>query len=168
MTRLYVGLIETLLIIGLVVMVALTFASTMIRLVPGYGGIYWAEEVTRYVSVWVVFLGAGLGVRFGIHLNVDLFTAALPAGAQRALVILSLLLMLIFETILVYYGTQLTISNYDQQSASLRLPMAYAYGAIPVGGALMLFETLRLLGFELAGRRSVSNSMSAPPTGIAP
>jgi TRAP-type C4-dicarboxylate transport system permease small subunit len=135
------------------VMVALTFASTMIRLVPGYGGIYWAEEVTRYVSVWVVFLGAGLGVRFGIHLNVDLLTSAVQAGVQRALVLTSLALMLIFEFVLVYYGTQLTISNYDQQSASLRLPMAYAYAAIPVGGALMLLETLRLLVLELAGRR---------------
>ena len=47
----YVATIEALIIAGLTVMVGLTFASTAIRFVPGYGGIFWAEEVTRYVSI---------------------------------------------------------------------------------------------------------------------
>lgn len=152
MTRIYIVIVETLIILGLCVMVGVTFASTVIRFIPGYGGIFWAEEVTRYVSIWVVFLGAGLGVRYGIHLSVDLLVGALPANLRRFFYHFAFLMMLIFEGVLVYYGAQLAISNYAQQSASLRMPMTYAYAAIPVGAFIMLCETLRLIGRELRGK----------------
>ncbi len=142
--RFYVGLIELLIICGLAGMVTLTFTSTAFRFF-GYGGIFWAEEVTRYISIWVVFLAAGHGVRYGIHLSVDLITAAVPPGPRKALIIFSHLMVILFAGLLVYYGTQLAISNYAQQSASLRMPMTYVNAAIPVGGVLMIFETLRLL-----------------------
>jgi TRAP-type C4-dicarboxylate transport system permease small subunit len=151
MTKLYINTVEALMILGLAVMVALTFLSTAIRFVPGYGGIFWAEEVTRYISIWVVFLGAGLGVRFGIHLSVDLVVAMLPHTVARILLLVCFCLMLVFEAVLVWYGTSLTISNYAQQSASLRMHMSYAYAAIPVGGFIMLCETIRLIIRELRG-----------------
>jgi C4-dicarboxylate transporter DctQ subunit len=158
MTKLYINTIETLIIAGLCVMVGLTFASTMIRFVPGQGGIFWAEEITRYVSIWVVFLAAGLGVRFGIHLSVDMLALAMPEPLRRAFFIFAYVMMLLFQGVLVYYGTQLAISNYAQQSASLQMPMTYAYAAIPVGAAIMVFETLRLIYLEATGR-----STAVPP-----
>lgn len=161
MVKLYIGFVESLIILGLVVMVGLTFASTAIRFIPGYGGIYWAEEVTRYVSIWVVFLGAGLGVRFGIHLSVDLFVAALPAGAQRGFYIFAYVLMMIFQGVLLYYGTKLAISNHAQQSASLQIPMSYPYAAIPVGAFIMLCETARLIWREFAGKAHAGQTIVA-------
>lgn len=152
MTKLYIAIVESLIIFGLSVMVCLTFVSTALRFVPGYGGIFWSEEVTRYVSVWVVFLGAGLGIRYSIHLSVDLVVATLPRTLQRLFLTIAYLLMMIFQGVLVYYGTKLAISNYAQQSAALRLPMAYAYAAIPVGGLIMFCETLRLLVREVMAK----------------
>lgn len=142
----FVSLIEWLAIACLAAMVAITFTSTAIRfLVPGWGGIYWAEEVTRYTSIWMVFLASGLGVRYGVHLHVDLLTSRLPSAAQRFLSILACILMMGFEGVLIYYGTVVAISNMDQQSSSLLIPMGVVYAAIPVGGALMLFETIRVM-----------------------
>ena len=142
----FVKTVEWLAIACLAVMVAITFASTAVRfLVPGWGGIYWAEEVTRYTSIWMVFLGSGLGVRYGVHLHVDLVTARLPIGLQRTLTMLSCVLMMAFEGVLVYFGTIVALSNMDQQSSSLLIPMGVVYAAIPVGGLLMLFETVRVL-----------------------
>jgi C4-dicarboxylate transporter DctQ subunit len=147
----YVQGIEWLVVACLVVMSAVTFASTAIRfLVPGMGGIYWAEEVTRYTSIWMVFLAAGLGVRYGVHLHVDLVTARLPNGVQRLLRVSSCLLMLVFEAVLVYFGTIVMLDTMDQQSSSLLVPMGYMYAAIPVGGLLMAFETVRALAWSLA------------------
>ena len=147
----YVQGIEWLVVACLAVMSAVTFASTAIRfLVPGMGGIYWAEEVTRYTSIWMVFLAAGLGVRYGVHLHVDLITARLPNGVQRALRVSSCLLMLVFEGVLVYFGTIVMLDTMDQQSSSLLVPMGYMYAAIPVGGLLMAFETVRALARVLA------------------
>ncbi|QYK41721.1 MAG: TRAP transporter small permease [Paracoccaceae bacterium] len=160
MTKLYILTIETLIILGLCIMVGLTFSSAMIRFIPGFGGIFWAEEITRYVSIWVVFLAAGLGVRYGIHLSVDMVAMALPEALRRAFFIFSYLLMMVFQGVLVFYGTQLAISNYAQQSASLQMPMTYAYAAIPVGAAIMLFETARLVYLEATGTSTAMKSFA--------
>ena len=160
MTKLYIRIVETLIILGLGVMVALTFASAMIRFIPGYGGIFWAEEITRYVSIWVVFLAAGLGVRYGIHLGVDMVAMALPEKMRRVMFVFSYLLMLGFQWVLLFYGTQLAISNHAQQSASLQMHMSYAYAAIPVGAAIMIFETLRLIYLELTGTSTAMQPMA--------
>jgi len=160
----YVDTVEWIIIGCLAVMVAITFVSTAIRyLVPGMGGIYWAEEVSRYTSIWMVFLGAGLGVRYGVHLHVDLVTAQLPRAVQRALRIGSCILMLAFEFVLVYFGTIVAASNMDQQSSSLLMPMGYIYAAIPAGGLLMMFETLR----ELVRILRKIDTPSAPSSGHA-
>jgi TRAP-type C4-dicarboxylate transport system permease small subunit len=159
MTKIYIRTIETLIIAGLCIMVALTFSSAMIRFIPGFGGIFWAEEVTRYVSIWVVFLAAGIGVRYGIHLSVDMIAMAMPEPLRRVFFLFAYAMMLGFQFVLVFYGTQLTISNYAQQSASLQMPMAYAYAAIPVGGAIMMFETLRLVWLELTGTSTAMKSL---------
>jgi TRAP-type C4-dicarboxylate transport system permease small subunit len=150
--RVYVNALEWLVIACLAVMVGVTFVSTAIRyLMPGMGGLYWAEEVTRYVSIWMVFLVSGLAVRYGVHLHVDLVTTHLPAKVQRALLIFVSVLMLGFEGVLVYFGTVVAASNMAQQSSSLELPIGYVYAAIPVGGALMIFESLRALLSAIRG-----------------
>ena len=158
----FVSLIEWLAIACLATMVAITFASTAIRfLIPGWGGIYWAEEVTRYTSIWMVFLASGLGVRYGVHLHVDLLTARLPTEAQRILSIFACVLMIGFEGVLIYYGTVVAISNMDQQSSSLLIPMGVVYAAIPVGGGLMLFETIRVM-FAVSRRTPIHFDVAAP------
>ncbi len=151
LTRVYIAIVEALIIFGLTVMVALTFASTVYRF-AGYGGIFWAEEVTRYVSIWVVFLGAGLGIRFGIHLSLEIFIERLIPPLRRVAHIIIYLLMIVFELVLLYYGAELAISNYAQQSASLQMPMTYANAAVPVGAAIMLFETIRQIVLEIQGK----------------
>lgn len=142
MDKTYVRVVESLIIFGLCFMVALTFASTVLRSL-GYGGIYWAEELTRYTSIWVAFLGAGLGVRYGIHLRVDIMIDALPRRLKESLIVFSHLMVLLFALVLVIFGSKLSLSNYTQQSTSLRMPMTFAQAAIPVGAALMIYETLR-------------------------
>lgn len=151
MSELYVKTLERFVIFGLVAIVGLTLANTFVRF-AGYGGIYWAEEVSRYTSIWVVFIAAGLGMRFWIHLNVDLFTVMLPKSVQRPLMVFCLLLAMVFQSVLIWFGTLLAISNHAQQSASLQMPMSFAYAAIPVGALIMFYETARLIVREIRGQ----------------
>lgn len=60
--------------------------------------------------------------------------------------------MLVFEGILVYFGTEVSISNMAQQSSSLLMPIGVIYAAIPVGGVLMIIETVRVLMNSFRGR----------------
>src|SRR4051812_13188825 len=123
MQRAYVRITETLVILCLLVMVAVSFVSTLLRGVPGWGGLFWAEEITRYACIWMIFLASGLTIRFGVHFRVDLLTARLPASAQTAFNIFAAALMIWFEATLIWFGSIVTISNMDQQSTSLQFPM---------------------------------------------
>ena len=142
--RIYVRTIETLVILALAVMVSIGFASTVLRGVPGWGGLYWAEEIIRYACIWMVFLASGLTIRYSVHFRVDLLFTLFPARGQRWFWFFAFAIMIWFEIVLIWFGSRVTLSNMEQQSTSLEFPMGYVYAALPIGGALMLFETLRL------------------------
>jgi len=42
-------------------------------------GIFWAEEVLRYLIVWISFLGSAACVREKSHISIDLLASVLPA-----------------------------------------------------------------------------------------
>ncbi len=142
--RIYVRTIEILVMLAFVAMVAIGFVSTVLRGVPGWGGLYWAEEIIRYACIWMVFLASGLTIRYAVHFRVDLVFALFPARGQRWFWYFAFAVMIWFELVLIWFGSRVTILNMEQQSTSLEFPMGYVYAALPVGGALMLFETLRL------------------------
>lgn len=142
--RIYVRTIEALVFVALAAMVGIGFVSTAIRAVPGWGGLFWAEEIIRYACIWMVFLCSGLTIRYGIHFRVDLVLGLLPKRAAVALGLFAVAVMIWFEVVLIWFGSKVTIMNMEQQSTSLEFPMGYVYIAIPIGGVLMLFETLRM------------------------
>lgn len=141
--RLYDLTIRRLLFICFAVMVAVTFTGTLFRYLPGVPGIHWAEEVTRYLNIWTVFLASGLAINRGAHMGVDAFVRLLPEKPRKIVTLFGLTAMLIFEAILLYYGVMMTRANMDQLSSALELPMGWPFLAIPVGGGLMIVETLR-------------------------
>ncbi len=142
--RLYVRTIEILVFLALASMVGIGLASTILRGVPGWGGLYWAEEIIRYACIWMVFLCSGLTIRYGIHFRVDLLLTLLPHRAAVGFGLFAVACMIWFEAVLLWFGSLVAIMNMEQQSTSLEFPMGYVYIAIPIGGALMLFETVRM------------------------
>jgi hypothetical protein len=62
------------------VMAVLVFANVVSRYLFNFS-IIWVEELTRYMMVWVGFIGSGLVLRFGAHIAVDVFQDLLPARA---------------------------------------------------------------------------------------
>ena len=146
--RIYVKTIEILIFAALVAMVGIGFVSTVLRGVPGLGGLYWSEEIIRYTCIWMVFLCSGLSIRYGIHFRVDLLLSRLPKSMAIALGLFAVTVMLWFEVVLIWFGSEITLLNMEQQSTSLEFPMGYIYAAIPIGGVLMLVETV-LLGLTI-------------------
>lgn len=142
--RLYVRTIEVLVFLTLTGMVGIGFVSTAMRALPDSGGLYWSEEIIRYACIWTVFLCSGLTIRYGIHFRVDLLLSKLPRRAAVGLALFAVAVMVWFELVLIWFGSKVTMLNMEQQSTSLEFPMGYVYVAIPIGGLLMLYETLRL------------------------
>ena len=59
-----------LLILMLGAMACIIFANVVLRYLTN-DSLVWAEEVGRYLMIWVTFLGAGLVLRFGGHVAIE-------------------------------------------------------------------------------------------------
>lgn len=145
MDDLYNLLLRRLVFLLLFVMFATTLVATIFRYAPFLPGLTWAEEVTRYTSIWMVFLASAMGIRRGVHLGVDVFVILLPTGVRRLVTLFALSLVFVFEWVLVYFGVIMTVNNAEQMSSALEMPMALPFLAIPIGGLFMAYETGREL-----------------------
>jgi C4-dicarboxylate transporter DctQ subunit len=101
--------------------------------------IFWAEELARYLMVWLIFLGAGELAGGEGHISVNIVPNRLGKRAELVTYRLVQLLCLVFCASLTLYSWEHTmrIRSAHQLMAALELPMWWAYLAIPVGSALM-------------------------------
>ena len=68
------------LVLLLAAMAIIIFANVVLRYTTSQS-IDWAEEVSRYLMVWLTFLGAGPVLRYGGHIAVENLQDALPPRA---------------------------------------------------------------------------------------
>lgn len=103
----------------------------------------WTEEVTRILFVYIVFLGAGLGMRSRGHVNVD-FLVSKASGRLR--LIWDSLVDIIVGVLLVAWvvlGLQFVFRSVDQVTPYLRLPISIMYFSIPLSAAIMLYYLIQ-------------------------
>lgn len=124
----------------LAVMLTLVFGNVIGRFFfsTSFG---WAEEVTRYLMIWVVFLGAGLGLREGVHVAVTLFVD-LSRTLKPAITWLSFAFLLSFFAALAWFGFEYAMFASRQRSAMLQLPMWIVYLSVPIGASLAVIHLL--------------------------
>ena len=104
--------------------------------------IFWSDELTRFLLVWISFLGISIGARRAAHPGVDSLVRALPARWARAASVLGITLSVTFFSIMVAYGGALVFRTWPQYSASLGIRMGIPYLAVPVAGVLMTLHAL--------------------------
>ena len=112
----------------------------------------WYDEIARACFVWVVFLGAAVGVKRGAHFRLHLLVDRFPPGLQRAAGVFGRLVVIAFSIALVQQGWAFVELGRAQQTPVLGLSKAWIYSAMPVGGALMVLYSLAPLRRALRDR----------------
>ncbi len=112
----------------------------------------WSEEAGRYLFVWISFVGAAAGVRYQVHLGIDLPPLLLSEKACRVVVVLVNLIIQLFLVIIAYWGFKILGIIKFQVSPSMQISMFYPYLAVPVGSILMLINSLRITVATISGR----------------
>lgn len=127
----------------LFVMLVLVFVNVVCRyfLHVSFG---WIEEVSRYLMIWIVFLGAGLGLREGMHVAVTLFVD-IAGPARPHLLKAAWIGTFVFFAALGWYGYEYAMFAARQRSAMLQLPMWSIYLAVPIGSLFTLIHMLLAL-----------------------
>jgi C4-dicarboxylate transporter, DctQ subunit len=106
----------------------------------------WAQELCIFMFVWMAKFGAAYGVRTGIHVGVDVIVRKLEGNAKRNLILLGLLAGALFTGTVATLGANFVwhISQTDQVSADLEVPMWWVYLCVPLGSSLMCFRFLQV------------------------
>ena len=118
----------------LIVPVTMQVVSRFTGLIPSY---IWTEELSRFMFIWMVMLGAMIAVREGTHFEVDVWPDLSPRAAAR-LRIVSNLFVLLFALVFVYWGIRFVQFGWKQESELAELPMPFIFLAWPVAGATWL------------------------------
>lgn len=138
----------------LLIPVSLQIVARFTSLIPSY---LWTEEASRFLFIWMIMLGAMIGVREGTHFEVDVWPDLGPRAAA-ALKIVSHALVLVFALVYVWWGIEFTRFGWNQTSEIADLPMWMIFIAWPVTGLTwVLFlgeifvDNLRILAAGNAG-----------------
>ena len=139
------------LIASLIVMVLVTFMQIVLRWFNA--ATVWAEEFSRYVMLYQVWVGASYAVHEDAHIRITALIGKLSGGRRRGMDLVVLTLWLLFALWLTVEGCVLVgkIAAMGQVSSAMRIPMTIPYASVPIGGALM---TIRLVQKIVERRRN--------------
>jgi TRAP-type C4-dicarboxylate transport system permease small subunit len=106
----------------------------------------WTEEATRYLGIWMVFMGAVAAVAQGSHIAVTVLVEQLPQGGRRVLDRLASLTVLGFLLIVFLGSLQLIRLNWEQQAVTFPVSVVALYVAVAVfSGVSLLILAGRLV-----------------------
>jgi TRAP-type C4-dicarboxylate transport system permease small subunit len=108
-------------------------------------GITVSEELSRWLFVWLTFLGAIIGLHEHGHLGVDTLVKRLPPLWQKLCLSVSLLLMLFATWLLLRGSWEQTLINLDVAAPASGLSTGWFYGV----GIVFSVSALAILGWDL-------------------
>jgi TRAP-type transport system small permease protein len=115
-----------LMVLCLAAMVVMVFGNVVLR----YGfnsGITVSEELSRWMFVWMTFLGALVALRNHGHLGTDALVSRLPPLGKKICLVLTHLLMLWICWLMFQGAWAQTKINFGTTSAVMQASMAWLY-----------------------------------------
>ena len=115
----------------LAVMVVLVFGNVVLRYAFN-SGITVSEELSRWLFVWLTFVGAVVALRDHAHLGMDSIVSRLPAWGKRACLLLSNALMLYCVYLFFVGSWEQTIINIGNMAPATGLSSGYFYYGVGI------------------------------------
>jgi len=107
-----------------------------------------SDELSRFLFVWVIFLGAALAHLHREHIAVDLFVKRLPPSLARPVAVLQELLIGIVLVALLISARQVFLVD-SGVSPLLRVPLSWIDASVPLCALVMLLITVHRIGLAL-------------------
>jgi TRAP-type C4-dicarboxylate transport system permease small subunit len=159
--RWFLATIEAIGGIGMLVIVVVIAMQVVMRYVFN-ASLIWAEELCRYILVWMTFLLIGVAFHRGELVAIDLVTGALPPRWRFAVKLMATIPVLIFLGILVFYGFRFAsrmgiqtlpaidfiYSAITRSDDTADVSVFWLYASVPAGCALLFAHILVSLVLE--------------------
>ena len=114
-------------------------------------GAVWIPDVTRFLFIWMVFLGMALVHLRKKHLVIDFVQLRMPHPLRRATEALISASMLLMAVLLLVVGWRIMQIRMDIPYTGWEIPTGYAYLAVPVAAALIALTSLMSLWERVSG-----------------
>lgn len=149
--RYFIAVNRAIIFAMMAVMATLVFANVVARYVFNVS-IIWAEEVSQYLMIWVAYLGAGLALREGRHVALELLHDCLPVALRCKLRMAIGGLVVAFLGVITVLGFQFAAFVWQQETPVLNISLGIPSLAIPIG-ALFFVVHLLLMFRNYADRK---------------
>jgi len=129
----YYRLLNALLVVTVAILVVPVAIQILSRHTPWVPTWIWTEEMARFLFIWMIMIGAMVGIRDGAHFDVDLWPE-LPPRANALLRVVADVFVLIMALVFIWYGIRFVQFGWNQTSELAELPMAWIFVAWPLAG----------------------------------
>jgi TRAP-type transport system small permease protein len=132
----YFRLLRLFIAVCLAIMVVLVFGNVVLRYAFN-SGITVSEEMSRWLFVWLTFVGAVVALRDHAHLGMDSVVSRLPAWGQKACFLVSNVLMLYCVYLFFRGSWDQTIINLGNMAPATGLSSGYFYYSVGIFFSVM-------------------------------
>lgn len=146
----FLQILLTVLMGGLIIPVAMQILSRYTGIIPRY---IWTEEIARFCFVWIIMIGAMIGVRDGTHFDVDVLPHTSNPKLEFASRLFVNLAILMMALSFLWWGWDFGILGSRQISEIAGLPMLAIYIAWPIAGATWTIFTLERIWNDITRLR---------------
>jgi TRAP-type C4-dicarboxylate transport system permease small subunit len=129
----YYRLLNALLVVTVAILVVPVAIQILSRHTPWVPTWIWTEEMARFLFIWMIMIGAMVGIRDGAHFDVDLWPELAPR-ANALLRVVADVFVLIMALVFIWYGIRFVQFGWDQTSELAELPMTWIFISWPLAG----------------------------------
>lgn len=100
-----------------------------------------ADQLSKYLLIWFIFIAAGLAAKEGSHIAIDVFVRKFNARAQAYLSIIISICVSVFFILVIVSGYQMVLSSVDYRDPLVwNVNLAFIYASVPVGFLYLLIQ----------------------------
>jgi TRAP-type C4-dicarboxylate transport system permease small subunit len=159
----YCRALAWLMVISLALMVIMVFGNVVMRYVFN-SGLTLSEELSRWLFVWLTFMGGVVALNERAHLGTDTLISRLPRGGKKLCLLIALVLMLVCCWLIFKGALEQVKINWDSTSAVMETSMGYFYASGMVFSILaapvLLLQLFRLVTGQMSDNELVNISES--------
>ncbi len=117
----------------------------------------WGEEMTRYLMIWLVFLGSGMAMKSDAHFNVNALVNLFPRLGRKFFYLFRQTVIAVFGGIILYFGARIlrVQMGMEQLSPAMEIPIWLIYLAVPFCGFSIIVRCILNFRDCLVGRKEV-------------
>lgn len=142
----------TIMTVSIVIMTGVMLWQAVTRYFVGIPAT-WAEELCRYLFIWMSFLGSAYAVWTSEHIEIDLIDTVIRSKFGKPEKIIAVMRKIVLVVIIVfsgyffnlYFGYVQQIAKLTQYSGAMKINMVYPMSSGVVGLALIIFHAVSLL-----------------------